>query len=473
MTSRVRPSETRRATDMAMDEGLLTGVGLQNPLHGGSSLNDAPPSSLADAPSKGSVVRNFLLMSLCFSLNHGTVTALISLAGSELGASLGNTSLGVLYFVYTFTAAFASHSVVALFGAKRTLVLGLAVYCCYVASYLVAYFVEAAARPAVLVGAALGGAAAGFLWPAQGAYYAKCAERYAAAADVTREQANSTLGSYFSCCYLACEVLMKLCSSLLPLAVPGESTKILYVVYTAVACGSAFFMSFVADVDPPARDGAPVNFGKTALSALSLLTTDAKCACMIPMNFAFGFGASYLNGYFMSAVVAPSVGKDKIGYLSSVVVGSAALLALPLGALGKALGRQAPVVALGACCFGTFAVANLALAPAALGSWPALVPLAVVFGCGRSTWETNFKATFADYFPHAKEAAFANVQLQSGVASTIGFFVNPRITPDQLGYVALTCSLAAVGAQFAAAKLHAKAAKEPGYGALRGDATMA
>ncbi|KAH8065090.1 hypothetical protein JL722_1993 [Aureococcus anophagefferens] len=444
MTSRVRPSETRRATDMAMDEGLLTGVGLQNPLHGGSSLNDAPPSSLADAPSKGSVVRNFLLMSLCFSLNHGTVTALISLAGSELGASLGNTSLGVLYFVYTFTAAFASHSVVALLGAKRTLVLGLAVYCCYVASYLVAYFVEAAARPAVLVGAALGGAAAGFLWPAQGAYYAKCAERYAAAADVTREQANSTLGSYFSCCYLACEVLMKLCSSLLPLAVPGESTKILYVVYTAVACGSAFFMSFVAD-----------------------------CACMIPMNFAFGFGASYLNGYFMSAVVAPSVGEDKIGYLSSVVVGSAALLALPLGALGKALGRQAPVVALGACCFGTFAVANLSLAPAALGSWPALVPLAVVFGCGRSTWETNFKATFADYFPHAKEAAFANVQLQSGVASTIGFFVNPRITPDQLGYVALTCSLAAVGAQFAAAKLHAKAAKEPGYGALRGDATMA
>ena len=101
------------------------------------------------------------------------------------------------------------------------------------------------------------------------------------------------------------------------------------------------------------------------------------------------------------------------------------------------------------------------------------MPLAVVFGCGRSTWETNFKATFADYFPHAKEAAFANVQLQSGVASTIGFFVNPRITPDQLGYGALTCSLAAGGAQFAAAKLHAKAAKEPGYGALRGDATMA
>ncbi|KAH8069141.1 hypothetical protein JL720_12048 [Aureococcus anophagefferens] len=140
------------------------------------------------------------------------------------------------------------------------------------------------------------------------------------------------------------------------------------------------------------------------------------------MNFAFGFGASYLNGYFMSAVVAPSVGEDKIGYLSSVVVGSAALLALPLGALGKALGRQAPVVALGACCFGTRS--RIWRRAAALGSWPALVPLAVVFGCGRSTWETNFKATFADYFPHAKEAAFANVQLQSGVASTIGFFVN-------------------------------------------------
>ena len=453
-----------------MDEALLTGVSV-SPLYGGS-LNPGTVGSedLKSEASQGAVVRNFLVMSLCFSLNHGTVTALISLAGSELGAGLGNTSLGVLYFVYTLTAAFASHSVVAVFGAKRTLFLGLAVYCCYVASYLVAYYVESAKRGAVLLGAALGGAAAGFLWPAQGAYYAKCAELYASAADVTREQANSVLGSYFSSFYLACEVAMKLCSSLVPLAVPGkEATSMLYVVYTSVACASALGILCIEDVDDPDARRGPVNFGKTALSALALLTKDAKCACMIPMNFAFGFGASYLNGYFMSAVVAPGVGKDKIGYLSSIVVGSAACLALPLGALGKRIGAQAPVVAVGAACFGAFAVANLALGPARLGHWAALVPLAVVFGCGRSTWETNFKATFADYFPHAKEAAFANVQLQSGVASTVGFFVNPRITPDQLGYVALACSLAAVVSQFAAARIHARSAKDATGGYLPAD----
>ena len=221
--------------------------------------------------------------------------------------------------------------------------------------------------------------------------------------------------------------------------------------YTAVACASAAAVLSVDEVD--AGGTRAVDVGKTAASALKLLATDPKCACMIPMNCAFGFGASYLNGYFMAEVVKPSVGADKIGYLSSIVVGSAALLALPYGRLGKAAG-QAPVVAWGACCFGAFGVANLVAGKENLGHWGALVPLAIAFGSGRSVWETNFKATFADYFPDAKEAAFANVQLQSGVASTVGFFVIPRISPAQLGAVAVFWSAAAFVFQFVAAYLY-------------------
>ena len=130
--------------------------------------------------------------------------------------------------------------------------------------------------------------------------------------------------------------------------------------------------------------------------------------------------------------------------------------ALPLGRAGERLGDQAPLVALGAGCFLAFGAANVLWRAPALGAWPALVPLAVCFGAGRSVWETNFKATFADYFPETKEAAFANVQLQSGVASTIGFFVNSRISPDQLGYVAVSCSAAAFVSQFLAKAAHAR-----------------
>lgn len=417
-----------------------------------NSGEPGPPPHKA-AGTRARILRNFMVMALCFSLNHGTVTALIALAGSELGPSLGSSSLAVLYVVYTFTAAFLSHAVVAALGAKRAIFAGLATYCGYVVSYLIAYFVPAVTRPAIFIGAVCGGAAAGFLWPAQGAYYAKSAEAYAAADEtfMSREQANSLFGSYFSTCYLACEVVMKLTSSLLPLAVGKDAaTKTLYVVYTAVAFGSA---AAVLGVDEVAADARPLSLGKTAASAFSLLIKDPKCACMIPMNFAFGFCAAYLNGYFFSSVVGPSVGKDKIGYMSSLVVGSAALVALPFGRVGKVLG-QAPIVAFGGLCFGAFGVANLASTPAALGHWAALLPLAIVFGCGRSIWETNFKATFADYFPKDVEAAFANVQLQSGVASTIGFFVIPRITPTALGWIAVVCAVLAVLFQFVAAALY-------------------
>ena len=51
--------------------------------------------------------RTFILMAACFSANHGTVTALIPLASSEFGPEIGALTLGVLYFVYTFSAMLA------------------------------------------------------------------------------------------------------------------------------------------------------------------------------------------------------------------------------------------------------------------------------------------------------------------------------------------------------------------------------
>ena len=93
------------------------------------------------------------------------------------------------------------------------------------------------------------------------------------------------------------------------------------------------------------------------------------------------------------------------------------------------------------------------------------MPLALVFGTGRSVWETNFKASFADYFPDNKEAAFANVQLQSGFASTVGFFLNPHISPTALAWVAVLCAGTAIVSQLLAARIHKRrrGGASPGY----------
>lgn len=402
---------------------------------------------------KGAILRNFMVMSVCFSANHGTVTALIALASSSLGESLGNVSSGLLYLVYTLTAGFASHGLLTVLGTKRTLVVGLAIYCAYVVSYLIAFAMPSVRWYAVVAGAALGGVAAGSIWPAQGAYYSRSADLYAKATGLPRESANSTLGGYFAAVYLVLEVTMKLLSSIVPAYVP-KGTEALFALFSSIAFVSVLGVASVDPLDAEDVSTSKVDFGAKALSAVRLLFNNPLCACMLPMNFAFGFGAAYLNGYFNSQVVKVGVGTNAIGYVSSIVVGTAASSALAYGELGRRLGDQSFIVAWGTVCFGIFALANLLFSASRLGHWLPLVALAMCFGAGRGVWESAFKATFADYFPDDIAAAFASCQLQSGLASTIGFFIIPHVPPDLVGSVALVFALLALLCTLLARSIH-------------------
>mmetsp|Transcript_9487 Transcript_9487/g.30993 ORF Transcript_9487/g.30993 Transcript_9487/m.30993 type:complete len:521 (-) Transcript_9487:95-1657(-) len=459
------------------------------------------------------ILRNFLLMSAFFAANHGTVTSLIALASGALGRTLGNASSALLYFVYTLSAAFVSNYFTARFGAKKTLFAGLSIYCFYVVSYLVAYVSPPGVMwVAVLIGAVLGGFAAGIIWPAQGSYYAESAERYARETGITREAANSLLGGYFSSTYLGFEVAMKLFSSIIPM-IAGETKGIviLFLFFSLVACTSAALTSTIdpltgkdvkscqmrvfsssasgrsAVLTTTTRDVAPAaaaaeslddddadaaaslaseggggettqrqpDFGKKALQALTLLVKDPKCRCMIPMNFVFGLGSSYVNGYFDGVVVTGEMGVEDVGFVSAVVVGSATVFALVYGELGRRRkGDQAPLVVWGALCISSFAAVNLAFSTSALGKWSVAVPLATLFGSGRAIWEGSFKATFADYFPNDLEAAFANVVIQSGLASTIGFFLVFAAPLYVVGGLVIFFGALAAVAQLYASRLH-------------------
>ena len=49
-------------------------------------------------------------------------------------------------------------------------------------------------------------------------------------------------------------------------------------------------------------------------------------------------------------------------------------------------------------------------------------------GFGRATFESTLRATFADFFSHDTDGAFANIVLQSGLSSSLAFFLFPHIT---------------------------------------------
>jgi len=94
-------------------------------------------------------------------------------------------------------------------------VTGLFLYCFYVASFLIAGLVPAAEWGAAIVGAVVGGFSAGWLWTAQGVFFARTAVLYAKAAKRERAQINSLLAGVFTTFYVGLEVVCKLLSSLL------------------------------------------------------------------------------------------------------------------------------------------------------------------------------------------------------------------------------------------------------------------
>ena len=113
------------------------------------------------------LIINFVAMTLCFSINHGTVTALLALASANLGDSLGGYQSGVLYVTYTLSALTVAACIVNATGSKWGLFTSLLLYVAYVASFLAANMQPSVKWYAALGGSAVGGFAAGWLWTAQ------------------------------------------------------------------------------------------------------------------------------------------------------------------------------------------------------------------------------------------------------------------------------------------------------------------
>ena len=125
--------------------------------------------------------RNFLVMCIAFSFNHGCVVSCLAYSSTELGADLGGYGSGCLYVFYALTAFFLSKPVVSMVGPRLGLFMGTAGYCVYVAGFLFAVLVPRLAWPVFLVSASVGGVAGGLLWTAQGRYFARNAKLYSEA----------------------------------------------------------------------------------------------------------------------------------------------------------------------------------------------------------------------------------------------------------------------------------------------------
>lgn len=380
------------------------------------------------SPSARGLQFSFLLMAIAFSINHGCVTAVLALSSAELGKELSGDSSGTLYITYTLSALLAATGLVRRLGAKWSLVSGLGLYCTYVAAFLIAVRVPAIKWPAAIIGSAIGGTAAGWLWTAQGVYFGRIAERYAIATGETSQASTAWLASLFASIYVGCEVILKLASSFL---YEFGSDVFVYTVFTVLAVGAAGLMWFVPVEPPPlaAQAGAPKGGTLARIAeAGKLLVTDARMAYISTFEVTFGLTTSFINFYVNGVIVKAAVGKKNIGYMAAIIPATATVLSIPYASFTNRFGK-APAMVFGCLSYLILSISVAALSDEYLESlkW-GLVFIMLLGGNGRAVFEGTNKATIADFFPDEKPAAFANVIITSGGSAAIAFYCFPSMS---------------------------------------------
>ncbi len=228
------------------------------------------------------------------------------------------------------------------------------------------------------------------------------AGRYAQAMGEPEEAATSLFSSAFAALYLGLEVSLKVTGSLVSKFGDTGSKYTIYALYSLIAVAATFGIALVDEMEPeiPAAAGARPGCAKVT-AALTLLGSSAKCALMVPTNFAFGFASAFMTAYLQGSVVAPVGDSDdaaradahasQVLLYSSVAVGVATLLALPGFGFHyvRAKAGTAPVMLVGAASFCLVALLSLALSPRDLRH--ALWLVYIVYGAGRSVWESTVK----------------------------------------------------------------------------------
>jgi MFS family permease len=376
----------------------------------------------------------------------------LALATARLG-STGAWQSGILYLTYTGSALLGATYIVKRAGARDAIWLGMAFYCVYVGCFWVATRQDHgsdAERLVAFTGAAIGGVGAGFLWTAQGAYFAMAAEEHAQHLQQAVSTSTASLAGRFAFLYLAEEVLLRVLSTVLVGILSWES---IFGLYTVITVLSTLCMPLVYNYPPTSSSDGHDDSAATSTifyppssssdghddtaatstifykvtAAAQLLYQDPKMKYMIGLNAVFGFAAAFLNSYVNGQVVPVALdnGEKYIGVLSSWVSAVAAGMSLVFGRLGPTLGKG-PILMLGAACFFGVVFPFVVQPDASQYGWGLLILVYSFHGVGRATFEGTLKATFADYFAYEKEGAFANIILQNGLAGAIGYFCKYR-----------------------------------------------
>jgi hypothetical protein len=176
------------------------------------------------------------------------VVAVLAFAAPLIGDA-GSYGSGALYVSYTFSSLFLGPAIVHRVKNKYTMISGLALYTLYILAYPFAAIDDRFALPLVLTGGFAGGIAAGFIWTAQGAYFAQTSRLYAKLSGIPQEESSNKLSGMFAAWYLILEVLVKVAASVLLDSDVRYADIVVFFFFSAGSILSVMLMTAVKDIE--------------------------------------------------------------------------------------------------------------------------------------------------------------------------------------------------------------------------------
>uniref|UniRef100_A0A7S1FKS2 Major facilitator superfamily (MFS) profile domain-containing protein n=1 Tax=Noctiluca scintillans TaxID=2966 RepID=A0A7S1FKS2_NOCSC len=421
------------------------------------TVEDEPPAQPEPDPAAAIFCRRqFVLLSICFGVNHATVTTPLLYASTVLGNDLGQKSDAVLYGMCLLTSLLFATTVQSLIGSKKGLAASMLAYAIYVFFFGIAASqcreTDKTGACTVttqgmwifgLVGAFVGGIGAGVLWTCQGVYFSSICSRVAIAEVKPQPAVTAELAGVFAFWFLLAECLARALSSYLVLKLHFSKGNMFYLYGGVATLVTIIYISFAREMETGERARGSV-CGKVLMAVEQW--TDPKTWLLQFTNITFGFVAAYLGGYVNAEITSKAFNSDSLGFCGALLSLVASIMSRVFSPLAAQVGKG-PVMCLGAISFFLIGV---------LSRWGALskgehnhatIIFYILMGIGRAVYESTNKGIFADFFPGDKSpGAFANVFVFGTGASTVAFILgslssSPESTPLTVEfYLVIVCA---------------------------------
>lgn len=122
-----------------------------------------------------------------------------------------------------------------------------------------------------------------------------------------------------------------------------------------------------------------------------------------------------------------------VGLFSALSSAVAAMCCLMFGFVSPSWISKGPILITGSISFAMVAILFIIFPNLEQWGWIMLSGAYCFQGIGRASTEGALRAAFADFFPHEVEGAFANIILQNGIFTSLGFFLSYSVTCSNPG----------------------------------------